>query len=194
MAFDFEKLRFRIDTVPGTKLLIDQFPELAEYKEFNDPKNDKILRVAIFATDEGSPFIRLEREDYERRIIKIFEYLNFKDNKILSEICLGNHKDYELMINRYFMFCDNLAYIMWSTKLRMFHGINQALRKPIDMDNMPDLSKRAALDKQLKEIYVDLLDYESQIFTDIPTRKKLRKQVAKLIQPAEQYAVAKQVI
>ena len=192
---DFSKLRYRIDQVPDKTFLVDSFPELLEHKEFSDVKFDKILRIAILATDEGSPFVKLEREDYDKRLIKIFEHLKIKDQKLLEKISAGEHSHYESMVNRYFMFCDNLAYVMWSNKLRMFHYIGIALRQPMDKDNMvADMEKRAKLDAQLQTVYTGLLDYESQVFTDIPTRKKLRKQVAKLLQPAEQYSVAKQVV
>lgn len=192
---DFSKLRHRIDLIPLTELVIDHFPELAEYKEFSNPDQDNLLRISIFATAEGSPFVKQEREDYEKRLIKIFEYLKYKDARLISKISLGEHSDYESIVNKYVMFCDNLAYVMWLNKLRMFHYIGIALRKPMDMDNpVSDMQKRAALDKQLQDVYTSLIEYEAQVFSDIPTRKKLRQQVAKLLQPAEQFAQAKQVI
>lgn len=192
---DFSKLRYRIDLVPAKTSVIDQFTELSEHKELSNPDQDNLLRICIYATDDGSPFVKLEREDYEKRLIKIFEYLKYNDQDLLQKISLGKHGGYENMVNRYVMFCDNLAYVMWLNKLRMFHYIGIALRQPMDLDNpVADMQKRAALDKQLQDIYSSLLDYESQVFPDIPTRKKLRQSAAKLLQPAEHYAVDKQVV
>ena len=176
---DFTKMRFRIDELPEDKDVIDVFPELAEYDEFTE--DDTLLRIALYATDEGSPFLKVEREDYERRLVKIFDYMKLKDPALLQKLNSGTNQVYEAMVNRYFMFCDNLAYVMWSNKLRMFHNVGMALRQPLDtMDMVKDMQNRSTLDKHSQLIYTDLLDYESQVFSDIPTRKKLRKQVAKL--------------
>lgn len=192
---DTSKMRYNPDSVLSGKTVIDKYPELSEYIEFSDKKNDKLLRVALFATDQESPFVKLEREDYEKRLTKIFEHLSIVDNKLLSDLSLGANQIYEGMINRFFMQTDNLAYVMWSNKLRMFHYIGISLRKAPDLNNMvADMQKRSVLDTSLKNIYNDLVDYEAQVFTDIPTRNKIRKQLAKLLQPAEQYSVEKQVI
>ena len=195
MDYNFEKLRYRIDLVPIDELVIDKFPELQEHEEFSNPDLDKILRVGIYATDEGSPFVKLEREDYEKRLLRIYDYLKIKDISPITGLALGTDSDYEKIVTKYLMQCDNLAFVMWYNKLRMFHYIGHALRQPPNMkDIVSDMNKRAQLDAQLQVVYNGLLDYESQIFTDIPSRKKLRKQVSKLLQPAEQYAVDKQVI
>lgn len=192
---EFDKLRYRIDNVPATKLVIDYFSELKDHEEFSNPEQDQLLRIAIYATDEGSPFVKLEREDYEKRLLRIFDYLNIRDIAPITGLALGTDPDYEKIVTKYLMQCDNLAFVMWYNKLRMFHYIGHALRQPPNMkDIVSDMNKRAQLDNQLQIIYSGLIDYESQIFTDIPSRKKLRKQVSKLLQPAEQYAVDKTVI
>lgn len=192
---DFSKLPHRIDLVPENELVIDHFPQLSEHNEFSQPENDILLRICIFSTAQNSPFVLNEREDYEKRIIKIFEYLKVTDKLLLKGIIKGDNTQFEPMVTRYFMICDNLAYVMWSNKLRMFHYIGIALRQPIDIDNMvSDMEKRAKLDAQLQTIYSGLVDYEAQIFPDVPTRTKLRQSVAKLLQPAEMYSQPKSVI
>lgn len=192
---DFSKLKHRVDLVPTKEFVIDHLVDLADHKEFSDVKNDTLVRICILSTSQTSPFVLNEREDYEKRIVKILEYLKISDKTLISGIINGTNKDFESMVTRYFMINDNLAYVMWSNKLRMFHYIGIALRQPIDIDNMvSDMDKRAKLDVQLQTIYTGLLDYESQIFPDLPTRTKLRQSVAKLLQPAEMFAVAKQVI
>jgi hypothetical protein len=191
----FEAMRFDISDLPTGTAVIEKYTELAEHAEFSNDVYDKLLRIAMFATDEKSPFVKLEREDYEKRLQKIFEFLKIKDDELLRDLSLGKNVVYENMVNRFFMITDNLAYVMWSNKLRMFHYISISLRQAPDMNNIvTDMTNRAKLDVQLKTIYNDLVEYESQVFTDIPTRNKLRKQLAKLIQPAEQFAVTKQVI
>lgn len=188
-------MAYDVTLVPAKTFVIQHFPELQEHPEYADPRNDQLLRIGFLAHDEKSPFVKLEKEDYIRRLTKIFEFLKINDIKLIESLSLGKNKPYEAIVNRIFMQSDNLAYIMWSNKMKMFHFIGLALRKAPDLDDLvEDMRKRAALDKQLKDIYNDLVEYESQIFEDIPTRKKIRKQFAKLLQPAESHAVEKQVI
>jgi len=195
---DTAKMRYQIADLSPKTPVIEKYPDLAEYDEFAHVDYDNLLRIAMFATDENSPFVKLEREDYEKRLLKIFEFLKIKDNKLLAELSMGTNSVYENMVNRFFMLCDNLAYVMWSNKLRMFHYISISLRAaPVSKDMVQmvaDMTKRATLDNQLKTIYNDLVEYEAQVFTDIPTRNKIRKQLAKLLQPAEMYAQMKSVV
>ncbi len=190
-----DKMRFAIADLPKSVAVIEKYPELAEYKELSDKEHDQILRIAMFATDENSPFVKLEREDYEKRLQKIFEYYQLDDPKLLSEFSLGTNLVYENMVNRFFMLCDNMAYVMWADKLRMFHYIGISLRQPPSMNNIEaDMTKKANLDKKRTEIYNDLIEYEAQVFSDVPTRNKIRKQLAKLLQPAEEFAQPKGVV
>jgi len=189
---DLSKLRYDISKVSAKEPVISYFPELADHKEFSNPKHNDLLQICILATDENSPFVKSERDDYEKRLVKILEYLNIVDKSMLKHLVKGDNPIYEAMVTKYLMQCDSLAYIMWYDKLRMFHQVGEILRSPIDADT--DMNKRVTLDKQRELIYSTLLDYEAQIFTDVPTRMKVRKQVAKLIQPAEQYSQEKQVI
>lgn len=192
---DFSTLKYDITQIPKGKKVIEYFVELAEFKEFKDKSKDLLLRIAILATDEGSPFIKAERDSYEKRITAIIEYLEVKDKKLIERIVDGIDRDYNSIVNRYFIICDNLTYVMWQNKLMNFHYIGIALRKAPDMNNLvTEMSKRATLEKQQKEIYDDLIEYESQIFPDAPTRRILRKQVAKILQMPEQFADDKQVI
>lgn len=185
----FDKLRYRIDLVPADQLVIERFPELAEHKEFSDPAQDLILRAAIFATDEGSPFVQGHRDDYEKKIKKIFEHLKISDETLCSDIVNGIERTFEAMVNRYFIMCDNLAYVMWSDKFRNFHFIGLALREPPNMANLSaDMAKRAALGKQQQDIYRELIELEEKIFPDTFTRRVVKEQVAKIMQIPEKMA------
>src|ERR1700761_849878 len=114
---DFSKMVFQIQDIPADKSVVSVYPRLKEYPEFEDEENDKTLRICFYATDPESPFLKTERDDYEKRLTKIFDFLKIKDPKFLSEIVAGANPIYEAMVNRFFMtFCDNLAYLMWSDK------------------------------------------------------------------------------
>lgn len=195
MSVDSSKMRYDPDRIPKGVSVIDFYKDLAEYTEFAGVEDDQLIRISLYATEQESPFVKLEREDYEKRLVKIFEHLKIKNADLLSAISLGSNQAYENMVNRIYMMSDNLAYVMWSNKLRMFHYISISLRKAPDMSNIvSDMTKRASLDNQLKTIYNDLVEYEALVFTDIPTRNKIRKQLAKLLQPAEEFAIDKTVV
>lgn len=186
---EFTALKYRIDLVPMDELVIDHFPDLKEYKEFSDPDNDINLRIAFLATDEGSPFLKKDRDDYEKRIKSIFEYLKINDDELLDSILVNRHEKYSAIVNRFFVLCDNLAYVMWSNMLFNFHLIGIALRQAPNLENMTsEMDKRAKLQKQQKEIHEDLVTYEAQIFPDTTTRKMIRQEAAKILQFPEKFA------
>lgn len=192
---DFKSCRHDISTIPEGRAVIEHFADLAEYKEFRENKNDALARIAILATDEGSPFVRTERDDYEKRIKAIMEYLQIDDQKLLKSIVYGRELVFNGLVNRYFILCDNLVYSMWSNMVRNFNYIGVALREPPDMKNMvADMSKRAALQKQQSELHEGLIRYETQIFPDNTTRKIIRQELAKILQLPEKYAQPKGVI
>ncbi len=192
---DSSKMRYDLNKIPANKAVIDHFPELAEYKEFADKKNDLLLRICIWSTDENSPFVVEERDDYERLISNICKYLKVTDKKIITSITLGAETTFNQMVNRYFIQCDNLAYIMWKDKFMMFHYIGIALRAPVNMSNIEmEMTKRAALELKREAIHSSLVQYESQVFHTTFTRKVVRKEVAKMLQMAEKFAQEKSVI
>lgn len=189
---DLTTLKYDISLVPDGKCVIDKFPDLATYKEFSNRDNDHLLKIAFLATDEGSPFLKKDRDDYEKRITSIFDYLKLDDKELLSSIVLNSNEDYSAIVNRFFVMCDNLAYVMWSDNLFNFHMIGVALRQPPSMNNMiADMEKRAKLQNQRILLHEQLVELEQKIFPDSTTRKIARKEVAKILQFPEKMAQPK---
>lgn len=186
---EYQSLKYRIDLVPLDELVTDYFPDLKDYKEFSEPENDMLLRIAFLSTDEGSPYLKKYRDDYEKRIRAIFEYFKLTEKELLDLILVNNHPVYSSIVNRFFVLCDNLAYVMWSNMLFNFHMIGIALRQAPNMDNLTlEMDKRAKLQKQQKEIHEDLVNYEALIFPDSTTRKMVRQEAAKILQFPEKFA------
>lgn len=189
---EFIALKYRIDLVPMDELVIDHFPDLKEYKEFSDPDNDINLRIAFLATDEGSPFLKKDRDDYEKRIRSIMDYLKISDDELVKHIVLSLNETYSSIVNRFFVMCDNLAYVMWSNMMFNFHMIGVALRQPPNMANLTaEMDKRAKLQSQQSTLHEQLVEYEAKIFPDSTTRKIARKEVAKILQFPEKLAQEK---
>lgn len=192
---DSSKMRYDLNKVPVGKMVISHFKDLAEHKEFSDRKDDIILRIMIWSTDENSPFVIEERDDYERLINNICTYIKYTDKGIINAIIEGHNEAFNKMVNKYLMMVDNLVYIMWKDKFMMFHYLGIALRAPISMANMErDMEKRAKLDAEREKIHKSLIEYEAQVFPNTFSRKIVRKEVAKVLQMAEKFAQQKQVV
>ncbi len=181
-------------TAKGQKM-IDLYPDLLDYKEYKDPSDDKLLRIAFWATDEKSPFLKKERDNYENRIRAIFMHEGIVDDGLMENIIRNKDNKYSAIVNRFFTQVDNLAYGIWSNMLFNFHMIGIALRATPDMTNLTaEMDRRAKLQTQQATLLKDLVEYESQIFSDIGTRKILRKEVSKIITIPERYALEKGVV
>lgn len=192
---DFTALKYDITTVPAKARVIDHFPDLLEYPGLSDPENDLIVRIVILATDSECPFVKLEKDNYGKRLQRVFEYLSIRDKTLFASISGGKCREYNTIVTTYFTMLDNLAYVVWHSKLTNFHYLTAFLREPIDVDNMEaSIQKRLSVEKQLPEIHKGLVDYEREIFPDGHTRKVVRQQVAKILQLAEHFADEKGVI
>lgn len=195
MKIDGSDMKYNPSATAKGQKMIDLYPDLLDYKEYKDPSDDKLLRIAFWATDEKSPFLKKDRDNYENRIKAIFMHEGIVDDGLMENIIFNKDKKYSTIVNRFFTQVDNLAYGIWSNMLFNFHMIGIALRATPDMNNLTaEMEKRAKLQKQQADLLENLVAYESQIFTDAGTRKILRKEVSKIITIPERYAAEKQVI
>lgn len=195
MSINGAEMQFDPSVVKKGQKMVDVYPELLDHKEYKDRADDKLIRIAFWATDEKSPFLKKERDNYENRIRAIFQHEGIDDKKLLESIILNKDPKYSAIVNRFFTQMDNLAYGIWSNMLFNFHMIGIALRRPPDIDNLTaEMDKRAKLQNQQAELLEKLVAYEAQIFSDAGTRKILRKEVSKIITIPERYAQDKQVV
>ena len=191
--YDFTKLRYDLSTVPEGKLVIEVFPELAEYEEFAAEWDDSMLRIVILSVDDGSPFVKLYRDDYERRISKIFDFLNLKNPELKQQILSGKSSVYNKMVSKFLMILDNLAYINYHSLLTHFHFMNAFLRQPPDFSS-ENMDRRVKVEHALPATHKRLIEMEQEFFPDAHTRKIVKKQIAKIIQFPERFAQEKQVV
>lgn len=192
---DGSEMKYNPSALEEGQKMIDLYPQLLDYKEYKNPSDDKLLRIAFWATDEKSPFLKKERDNYENRIRAIFMHEGIVDDGLMESIVLNKEPKYSAIVNRFFTQIDNLAYGIWSNMLFNFHMIGIALRRPPDLDSLTaEMDKRAKLQNQQAELLEKLVAYESQIFSDMGTRKILREEVSKIITIPEKYSLEKQVI
>ena len=82
---NFDTLPYDISR-PG--LLIENYPELAEYSQFSDKKDDIYVKLAILITDENSPIVRLEK-NFKGIVAAACSYLKIEDNQFVESLILG---------------------------------------------------------------------------------------------------------
>lgn len=154
-------------------------------------KDDKLLRVVIWMITEDSPYLQDNRDDYEARLAKVLKHVG-ADYPGIAE---GENMEYNHIATALFSRMDNLAYVIWQSKLINFHQLNMFLRQPMKADDVEKTIKdRLSIEKQLPDIHKSLVDYEKQIFPDTQTRKIVREETARLLQFAEKFADAKTTV
>jgi hypothetical protein len=166
--------------------MVERYPTLKGITE-----DDKLLRVAIWMISDDSPFLLADREDYASRLKKVLKHVGAEYPRIAE----GENLEYNKIATSLFMLMDNLAYVIWQSKLINFHQITSYIRQPMDIDDMErSIRERMNIEKQLGDIHKSLVDYEKQIFPDSETRKVVRQETARLLQYAEKNAMQKGVI
>jgi len=154
-------------------------------------EDDKLLRVVILMISEDSPFLQADRDDYDARLAKVLKHLKAEYPDILS----GENKEYNKIATALFMMMDNLAFVIWQSKLINFHQLTMFIRSPMNTDDIEkSVRERLNVEKQLPAIHKSLVDYERQIFPDAQTRKVVREETARLLQFAERFAESKTTI
>lgn len=153
--------------------------------------DDKLLRFVLFMIQEDSPFLLADIDDYEKRLEKVSKHLNADYPNILN----GENLEYNKVCHSVFSRMDNIAYVIWQSKLINFQQLTMFLRSPLNVDDMEkSINQRLNVEKQLPIIHKALVDYEKQLFPDVYTRKVIREETSRLLQFAEKHAVSKTVI
>lgn len=202
-AYDFSKLKYDISKVPTNEFVVDHFPELADYHEFSDKKEDALLRWVILAVDDGSPFF--VHRDFEERSKAVYKYLKL-DIPQLSEYISGDlmfmnsklnveNKNFRIKISskifKFFIVLDKSAYMTWYSLWFSFQENNAFLQIPLDPeDNKYEdkMEKKGKIRSKLPEDQKQLSDFEKQIFGDSGIKSIVTKQSAKSINFPERMA------
>ncbi len=197
---DFSKLKYDISKVPAGKCVIDVFPELADYKEFSERKDDKVTRWIILLIDDQSPFFKMHN-DFHERAKAVYKYLEL-DHKLLKAYIDGEIGDEERenrfridvngKIFKFFILLDNHSYLAWYTIWSNFHDTIAFLQIPIDpLDDQYEakFEKKQKIGEKLPAMQGQLAHYEKLVFGDTKIKQIAVNQVAKITNWPEKFAV-----
>lgn len=172
---DFSNMPFD----PSKKgILIENYPELAEYPEFKDKKNDILLKLAFSITDQNSPFV-IKYKNYTGIVTAACDYFGCSD-KLLSELVMCAVTDDTSRImqmqSRYFILFNNWEYqTFWDLMFR-YHENSLVIRTPLnpaDKDYERKSELKGKIGNSQMELQKNLVSYENQIFPNNTNLKKV---------------------
>lgn len=190
MTEQFSKMRYDVSK-PG--LLIRNYPELEDFREFKNPLDDELLKLAVLISDENSPFVK--EKDYMRIVLSACDYLKITDNDFTKKLIVGGDSGKADKVRKFvhllFTTENNWAYQSWYNFLYAYHESSLVIRTPLD----PSESKyeeraknKQVLLKQLPSMQRDLISYEQQIFPNSIVKQIVTQQTAKVTNWAEKMA------
>lgn len=193
---DYSSLRYDLSLTVGQRVS-DIYPEILDYVEFSDNYNDDRMRWVTLTVDDGSPFFKSHKDDFEDRSIAVYKHLKLNDKDLLAYItdrfkCDKQVRiDIDAMIFKYFVLIDKSNYNAWYTEWINFQELNAFLRIPInpmDDDYETKTQRKQAVSKFLPEKQKQLSAYERQIFGDSKIKQVVTNQVAKFMNWPEKMA------
>lgn len=195
MDLDFSKLKYDISKVPTGKCVIDVYPELAEYKEFSQRKDDNLVRWVILLVDDQGPFFKMHT-DFQERAKAVYNHLSLTCRTLKSYID-GNIDDdvFRIDINskiyKFFILLDKHSYTAWYTIWSNFQETNAFLQIPIDpLDDAYEakFEKKQKISEKLPAMQTQLAQYEKLIYGDTKIKQIVVNQVAKMTNWPEKMA------
>lgn len=193
---DFSNMTYDVTAI-GNKNIIDAYPELADYEEFQDPKDNDLLKWVVILSDTNSPFM-LSHKNFFKRGKAVYDYLKLKDNDLLEyikdelPISKGHFRvKVQSMIYKYFIVMDENSYTTWLSLFLSFHELNMFSQIRLDFNDDKYEQKfkiREDILKQLPMKQKQLMEYEKVVFGDTKIKGIVAKQEAKVISWPEKMA------
>lgn len=198
---DFSKLKYDISQVPEDEYVIDHFPALADYSEFEKYDDDKLLRWVILFVDPESPFFSTYKSDFEQKAKSIYKYLKMDDELLLRYINGNAARDkqsevYRLSIEgkifKFFILVDKDTYNVWFSKWSFVQEMNAFLRiqiDPSDKSYEQRFAQKQKTSSALASEQKELAAYEKQVFGDSKIKQIAITESAKVVNWPEKLAL-----
>ena len=142
---DFNKMKFNINTVPLTHKIVDYFPELRIYPEFNDEdieweiggspitlSRDEMSRFIIFSYDPNSPLLQFP--DISERKKLAYQRATGKTSRVpqyIIEAMNGNCQGVNDILKCFFKILNQRNFELWITATEFFAELTESVRQPI---------------------------------------------------------------
>lgn len=196
---DFSKLVYDISKIPTGESVIDFFPELGAYTEFESAKDDNEIKIAILLSDFESPFIKIK--DIKQKSLAIFKYLNIelnsKVNKDLFEKVLNyQHERIFGICGSYLQIQNNHDFTHWWNLNQLYYSLMIEMGKPRETneDVSRYVDRKLKIQKQSEPIKNDLLKVEAELFSDSKMKMAIAKsKITQIRTSAEKNAQINQV-
>lgn len=194
---DYSNLKYDLSLVKPGECVIDAFPELGLYEEFENRKCDDILRWVILLVDDGSPFFKLYKSDFKEKALAVYKHLKLTDENLrlyIDDQYIGNENRIviERAIFKYFILLDKENYNTWFSKWCFVQELNAFLRIQIDPnDNRYEqkVSTKQKTSITLAAEQQQLSAYEKQVFGDSKIKNIAVKEAAKVTNWPEKLAL-----
>jgi hypothetical protein len=191
--YSLEKCAINFTLCPEDKLLIDFFPELSAFEEFQNPKQEYI-KIAICACDPDSPFIRIK--DRELMLSSIFDFLNIQvktksEKDFYTEVLEYENDPVLECISAYLRFVHDIDWTEYQTTKQTYDVlVVEAHRKKSKQEEIDDyVDRRVKVHGHLKKIGTDLKALEAKIFPDSRAARAVNLlKNKKIITYAEKYS------
>jgi len=193
--FDCSKLLVNFLLCPKGKKLVNFFPELAAFKEFNQQQDENIIRIAICTADADSPFLKL-RNDHEMMIKTIFEFLEIgMENKIgkefFTKVLNYQHEGLAQCWAAYLQMQYSIDFNDWAISKQTYDMLlMESMRQKTELEDAAKYADwRIKIRNQIRLIGEDLKKIEPLIFKDSKMVKPVAIEQIKIKNYPEKYAI-----
>lgn len=191
---DFGKCLINFSKCPVDIKLIDHFPELGVFEEFQNSFDDNHIKIAIATADPQSPFIRIK--DRELMLNSLFEFLHIpiktkQEKDFYEEVLIHESNPVLACISAYLRFLHDLDWTEYQTTKQTYDVlVGESHRKREKGEDLDDyVARRVKIQGHLKKIGADLKQLEARIFPDSHMARAINmEENRKIITYAEKYS------
>lgn len=180
---------------PTDKKLVEDYPELLSYEEFNLPEEvqlkDELMKFVMYSVDPDSPYGKIT--DLDTRFRAAAKAAGLPDTDFTNDIIMGKSEYVNNMTTRFIIILDDDLFNMWFSMKKNFHAINHILRTPPSNEDskklMEEAKNRSSIQKEMQKTASELAQMESRLFDNEAVRRKVSKVIGmKLGGFAERFA------
>lgn len=174
--FDLSKCMIDISKVKPGQKMIEAFPELSVYVEFNSVQDDNWIKLAILLADLDSPFLKIKENDLRVRAIFDFLEIGMKTPKALEyfdRVLNYKHEAVFDCCSKYLQMQDNDSFASWWSSKILYYELIKEKNKPKESGDSIDvyINRKFKIDDNLEKIAERIRVKEVLLFKDTKMRR-----------------------